>query len=576
MDDSAQPARMNAADPGPSLERLVLSIASRFAGAQPIDEAIDHALAALGRGGAADRAALFQLDDGEHVTASHEWCREGVAVLSSRNRHISTAPFSWWMGRLHDGRSVHVARAGALPRKAAAERAFLESQGIESLLLLPVRADERLVGLLGFASQRPASHTWTDGDLAPLGVAAELIAAALLRQQAERERARLDAELLKAQRIEVVAQLAEGVAHDFNNMLSIMLTYTALVRMRTQEPGLIADLDEITDAGQRASRLVASLLSFAQSQQMASPVTPTRINDAIRPLEPLLGHSGCSQIELELRLADALPPVSIVPALIEQALTNLVFNSREAMPGGSAVVVETALVEVAAGDEGSRYGVEPGKWVRLTVRDTGHGMRREVAARAFEPFFSTKPEGEGHGLGLSTVYGIVNAARGHVHLDTEPGGGTAVTLLFPAVGPGGHLRASPSASGTSPPATILLVEGERTLRTVMRRVLTGAGYAVIEAAGAGAALRISAQTRERIDLVLTDVAMPEMNGGELAERLQAARPDLDVVLLSGHPAESLEPYGPRLDERLLPKPFTRESLLERVRSVLADRARAAG
>jgi two-component system cell cycle sensor histidine kinase/response regulator CckA len=417
-----------------------------------------------------------------------------------------------------------------------------------------------------------------------------------LEAQAERERvrallerARMSERLVRAQRLESLGQMAGGIAHDFNNLLAVVLGYASVAERHLDRLGpgapadavgsLREDLQEIAGAGQRAGDLTRQLLAFAR-QDTVAPRKVT-VNATISEMLGLLRRTLGTHIELDTRLAPDLDPVRIDPGQLSQILVNLAVNSRAAMPHGGRLTIETSVTTFRQPQPLSHGQVPPGRYVRLRVNDTGSGMPREVVERAFDPFYTTKPVGEGTGLGLATVYGIVTQAGGQVELYSEVGLGTTVTLVLPAL-PGGPENPAPAAAAAVPPvipgARILVVDDQPSLRRVIVEVLREAGYAVLEAGSGAEALQVVQAPEAPVDLVLTDVVMPGMLGPRLAEQVWIHQPSCPIVFMSGFAHPLVEVAGVReaaLPGPLLQKPFSETELLSLVAEQIG-RARRSG
>jgi PAS domain S-box-containing protein len=410
-----------------------------------------------------------------------------------------------------------------------------------------------------------------------------LLAVAAIRDITERVdaheiEARLEARLHQSERLESVGQLAGGIAHDFNNLLAVILSYARFLRDELDEGHPLGDdVKEIEWAAERAADLTHQLLIFSRRDK-AEPV-PLDLNAIVRDTERLLARTIGEHVELSTTFSDGSCPVLADPGQIEQVLLNLAVNARDAMPEGGKLSIETACLELDAAEAKARVGAGAGRYVRLTVSDTGDGMNREIAARAFEPFFTTKRVGEGTGLGLASVYGIVTQADGHIDLASEPGVGTTVTAHFPATEmPGSRVADTDgrpdeeSLEGAG--ETVLLVEDEDAVRDLTRRILARHGYDVVPADTVHDALLTCEQHEGDIDLLLTDVVMPEMSGPDLAERAISLRPGLRVLFMSGYTSDIVASRGG--DNGAVPflgKPFTTEALLRTVREALKADAR---
>ncbi|MFC6607194.1 ATP-binding protein [Amorphoplanes digitatis] len=399
------------------------------------------------------------------------------------------------------------------------------------------------------------------------------------QQQQECERKRyVDARIQAAQRLEGLSRLAGGVAHDFNNILGAMLGFEGLITDTVTEltqtgtlPAdtgrmLLNDLGQIRKGGRRATDLTQQLLTFGSRKQLS--VTPMDLNEAIRESNDLLAPSIGRQVGVITHLAPDLRPILAEPVNVGQILLNLTMNARDAMPAGGTLTITTSTMDVR-GDDSPDAGLPPGRYARLTLRDTGSGMTPEILDRALEPFFTTKPKGTGAGLGLATTYGLVNQLGGSLRIESDPEHGTTVTI---------HLPTTEHAVETPPPApgtpasggheTILVVDDEPGIRETVARNLTHAGYTVITAADADEALTVAAD-HDTIDLLLTDVVMPGTTGPDLARRFATDRPASRVLLMSGY-AEGLIDHHGMLPPgtTLLAKPFTATQLLTAVRTAV--------
>ncbi len=397
-----------------------------------------------------------------------------------------------------------------------------------------------------------------------------------LRSQADRDR--LERQLQQSQRLESLGQLAGGVAHDFNNLLAVISNYAEFVAEEVAKDASQADwqsvrhdVRQIQLAAERAADLTRQLLAFAR-RDVVQP-RPLNLNEVIASVEQLLVRTLGEHVVLKTDLAPDVCPVLADPGQIEQVLVNLAVNARDAMPSGGTLAVQTATTDIDAAHAASRAGLQPGRYACMKIGDTGVGMPRKVIDRAFEPFFTTKPKGEGAGLGLATVYGIVTQAHGYVQIYSEPGIGTTFTILLPATGQG--VRAEPAAEQKPREGageTVLIVEDEPAMRKVTGRILSRSGYNVITAADGRKAVEIAASHAGGIDVLLTDVVMPQMSGKEAAEQIRALRPGVKVLFMSGYTQGLLDTQGvvePGVN--LIEKPFSEASLLIRLGQLIASR-----
>jgi PAS domain S-box-containing protein len=397
---------------------------------------------------------------------------------------------------------------------------------------------------------------------------------------AQAERDASERRLQHARRLESLGQLAGGVAHDFNNILAVIANYSELLVDTLDTPSVSAedlasarnDLGQISRAAERAAQLTKQLLAFGRRDITQAEVLD--LNRVIGDVEQMLRRSLGEHIHLITQLDPQLSPVYADASQIEQILLNLAVNARDAMPGGGTLSIDTTNAELEA-DDAAGSPLTAGRYVRVRVSDTGTGMPPEVVERAFEPFYTTKPQGSGTGLGLATVYGIATAAGGDVHIYSGADIGTTVTVLLPAVeattAPVRPDAAQPTAetTGDRPHETILVVEDEDALRHVTTRILTRAGYRVLAATGGEQAVHICQSDPAAIDLLLTDVIMPKMLGNEVAARIQEIRPDLPVVYMSGYAQPVLTENGTlQSGVTIVEKPFTSRELLHRIHTVL--------
>jgi two-component system, cell cycle sensor histidine kinase and response regulator CckA len=388
------------------------------------------------------------------------------------------------------------------------------------------------------------------------------------------ERSQLEHQLRQSQKMEAMGRLAGGVAHDFNNLLTIIGGYGQMVMdsLKAKDPAR-KDLEAVLEASTRATDLTRRLLTFSRRQPIQPKVLDlnrqvSRIN---RMLERVIGED----IELVISLQAEPSRIKADPAQIEQVLLNLAVNARDAMPKGGKLVIETARFDSANAPAGAPPELKPGRYVTLAVIDTGTGMDAETQTRLFEPFFTTKGKGKGTGLGLSTVYGIVKQSGGEIAIESEVGRGTAVRSYFPCAEE--RVKAGPAARrpvarmGTE---TILLVEDDATVRGMASEMLARRGYSVLEAASEAEALGVWRERGASIDLLLTDVIMPQTSGPQLAAQLLAARPGLKVLYMSGYADDVLKEHGAvEALPGFLHKPFTSSALAQKVRAVLDEKSK---
>jgi signal transduction histidine kinase/CheY-like chemotaxis protein len=484
---------------------------------------------------------------------------------------------------LRTGEAILMARFDLAGSGLTDDRGYIAARAeLCSLIVAPLIAAGTALGVLVvFRDVTEEPYDETDlqlcADLAERGAQA-IYNAQLMADvvRADAERAAAQDRLRHAERMESLGQLVGGIAHDFNNLLNVIAGFSRMVAEEiaglaagdVRLGSVLGDVEEVRDAAQRAIRLTRQLLIFARSDVVHPEVLS--LNDITGGLEQLLRRTLGEHITLTTAPADGLWPVKADAGQLEQVLVNLAVNARDAMPGGGKLTIDTANITVDQAYADGRPGLKPGRYARLRVSDTGTGMPPEVLARVFEPFFTTKPKGKGTGLGLATFYGIITGAGGYAQIYSEPGLGTTITGLLPATSEEAARSAGPQAAAPRGRGeTILLVEDEASLQELAARILTRNGYQVRAARTAVEAPSIASDTSQPIDLLLTDVVMPEMLGNEVARRIHAIRPALPVLYMSGYAQPILDTHGAFAHQiDLLEKPFTEATLLTRVRRAI--------
>ncbi len=392
-------------------------------------------------------------------------------------------------------------------------------------------------------------------------------------QELERAHAALhvsEEQFRQAQKMEAIGRLAGGIAHDFNNLLTVIVSYADLLRNGVHRRDQLAeDLDEIKHAALRAADLTRQLLVFSRKQVLEPCLL--NVGDVLGGITKMLGRVLGEDIELTLAVSPELLRVHADRSQMEQVIVNIVVNARDAMMQGGCLILEASNVVLDESYARDHLEVVPGRYVMLAFSDTGHGMDKSTLDRIFEPFFTTKEEGRGTGLGLSTVFGIVKQSGGHILVYSEVGLGTTFKIYLPEA----NVDAKADAVLPEPPAaahgteTVMVVEDESSLRAVAVSILQHAGFHVLEASGPVEALRVALHDLEKIDLVLSDVVMPTMNGRELIDRLRVVRPSLKAMLMSGYTDQVVLHHGElAAGVSFIQKPFTPDSLTRRVRQAL--------
>ena len=508
-------------------------------------------------------SALTNIQGAErHLQQVLDALHVGVSVIDKQGRIVvaNTSDKQLWGGEGAGAQELAEHRAWwadtgepVRPEEWGAARAIQgEFSGDEEVLVETPDGDQKLI--------RSSAAPIVDerGEIVGAVNVSEDVTAA---RTAEETRVRKEEEHRRTEKMEAVGRLAGGIAHDFNNLLTGILSYSDLIlqELRPADP-LRSDVEQIRDAGQRAAGLTRQLLAFSRRQLLQPKLVS--LNSSVRQLEPMLDRLAGPGVNLETQLDSGLGTVLVDPGALEQVLVNLVTNAREAMPQGGYVRIITA-------NSPSETGVAL-EYVSLWVSDTGAGMDSAVLSHIFEPFFSTKRGGSGTGLGLSTVYGIVEQSGGKITVESTPGEGSTFGIHFPGHGAGERQAPVPArAAVKGARETILLVDDEPQVRESVKRLLVGQGYTVVEASHANDAIGIYDAAPSEIDLVLTDVTMPGLSGYDLAEHLRARAPDLPVVFMSGY-AENPMGTGALAGRKTgyIQKPFNVEVLVQRLREVL--------
>jgi len=389
------------------------------------------------------------------------------------------------------------------------------------------------------------------------------------RVNANKEREKLEAQLIQSQKMESVGRLAGGVAHDFNNMLSVILGYSELIRTKTDPNDPAArEINQIQQAAERAQHITQQLLAFSRKQVFEPKIL--NINELINRFEDNLSRLIGEDIALKFFPSRNIENIEFDPTQIEQILMNLAVNARDAMPAGGSLTFETANVSLDEAYCREHVGFIPGNFVQISVSDNGSGMDTETITHIFEPFFTTKKMGKGTGLGLATVYGIVKQGGGFINVYSEPGRGTTFKIYIPVST--GEIEPLKEVEDRGPVAgseTVFLVEDDEMVRKVTELSLLKLGYTVLSAAGPEEALEAFPREHNKVELLITDVVMPGMNGKDLYQRLKSAKPDLRVLYMSGYTANVIVNHGVlEKGVQFISKPFNMLELSRKVRLAL--------
>jgi|TARA_Y100000310_G_scaffold311069_1_gene356993 signal transduction histidine kinase len=390
------------------------------------------------------------------------------------------------------------------------------------------------------------------------------------RDHAQEEKNRIEPLLLHSQKMQAVGQLAGGVAHDFNNILTVIMGNVELimdeVKQKLGRAKIMQMLQQVEGSANQAAMLTQQLLVF--TRQEAVELAALDLNRTLSEVQKLLLRLIPESVVIEIKAEPDIPLIYADPGQITQVIVNLAVNASEAMPHGGALTIETANVVLSESHVKLHGDACEGQQVRLSVRDTGQGMNEEVQKHMFEPFYTTKPVGQGSGLGLATVYGIVvDKCSGHITIDSDEGQGCQFDVYFPAMAESAEHDSEAASLSTwiSDDVTIMVCEDDRSVRELMDSILSMAGYTVIAAERASQALKLAAEHDSAIQLLITDVVMPEMNGKELADILTSLNPNLKTIFTSGYRSNVV---GPGESIEFIEKPFTRDILVQRVKRVL--------
>ncbi len=438
---------------------------------------------------------------------------------------------------------------------------------LSKYLTIPVFCQEKIVAVVGVANKET---DYNESDVRQLTLMMDTVWKIVQRKQAEQEREKLQAQLIQAQKMEAVGRLAGGVAHDFNNMLGVILGYgeMALAKVAKDDP-LQTDLAEIITAARRSAEMTRQLLGFARRQTVMPKVVD--LNDTVEGILKMLRRLIGEDIALVWLPTKSTWPVKIDPSQVDQILANLCVNARDAINGVGKITIQTSKVTLDNYFCHRHPGAVPGQFMMLAVSDDGCGMNVETTSHLFEPFFTTKEVGKGTGLGLATVYGIVKQNNGYIDFQSEPDRGTSFRIYLPRST--GEADASPKdETNLDLPGseTVLLVEDEPSVLQMAAEMLGQLGYRVLPATSSAQALHLAENHRDQIDLLVTDVVMPEMSGKDLAEKLKKFYPHLKTLFMSGYTADVIAHQGV-LDEAacFIQKPFSRKALSVKLREAMA-------
>jgi two-component system, cell cycle sensor histidine kinase and response regulator CckA len=513
--------------------------------------------------------SFFQLlDEGFSIESRRIWSRrlnERLQDMAEDLRHRSIEMLDDWIEAVETRRIII---RNDFSQGKLGEAVPQGHPPVRRLMFVPVIRGEEVLALLVIGN-KPYQYVQDDALLAQ-GIA-DIVWNCVARKRAEQSEQKMQSALMHIQKMEIVGQLAGGIAHDFNNMLSVILGNAEMaVEFGEPNPTVLENLNEILVAADRSAKLTGQLLAFARKQPMIPEII--NLNEAVEGILDMLRRLIGEEVRLSWKPSDQAPVVRMDPSQIDQILTNLCINSRDAIEGNGCVTIgiEECHIDRASYENGSlKFS---GDYVALSVADDGCGISESDIGHVFEPFFTTKEVGKGSGLGLSTVYGIVRQNNGFVEIDSEPAVGTEIKIFLPRYRASDSFRSDPTTAGgeSSSKGTILIVEDEPEILNICRTMLEKQGYRLLTAPTPTEALRLVTLQHESIDLLLTDVIMPEMNGRELAGAIGSAYPGLKVLFMSGYAADIVADQGVFDGSNFIRKPFSLKDLVDRVRQALGS------
>jgi signal transduction histidine kinase/CheY-like chemotaxis protein len=550
------------------LENLIATISTTFINLAPaeIDKGINRALKSIGEFICADHGYVFLLSEDEtRVDNAYEWRAKGIEPRTSKCKGLALKDFPLLAEKIGNSEDLHITCVAELPAEIKADNNLLQLQGIQSVVGVPMVSVKSVIGLLGFYSVRE-KQSWSDDMVALFKIVGEMFVNALERKRVEEEKKDMQTQLFRAQKMEAIGTLAGGIAHNFNNILAVLQGNAQLISMDLDPTNphyeLVKEIEKQTKLG---ASLTRQLLGFAQGD--VYEVRPINLNELVKETSTTFGRTK-KEIIIHRKLQEDLPFVESDTGQIEQVLMNLYINAAHAMPSGGTLYLETGTVgheEV----QDTPFRMKPGNYVLLSVTDTGVGMDKETQERIFDPFFTTRKVGRGTGLGLATVYGIIKAHKGYIVVKSEKDRGTTLKIYLPASEKEASKPVRVPEEVIKGTETILLIDDEEPVLRVGTRVLNKLGYTVLEAKSGHGAVEIYKFNKNKIDLIILDMIMPDMGGGEVYDLLKAINPEAKVLLCSGY---SIDGQAMEILDRgcngFIQKPFDVKGLSGKIRAVI--------
>ncbi len=549
-------------------ESIIATTSTTFINLAPdeIDTGMAHALEEIGEFICADRGFVLLLsENGTHVADSRQWSAKGAESWADKLTGLELKDFPLLAEKTEKLENLYIPSVAQLPQKLKTDNELLQSHGLQSLIIVTMVSGKAVIGLLGFDSITE-EKSWSDDTVALIQIVGEMFVNALERKWAEEKRKELEAQLRHTQKMQAIGTLAGGIAHDFNNLLMAIQGNVSLMLYHIDPADPHHEmLSNIENRIQSGSTLTKQLLGYARKGRY--DIRPVDLNQLLKETSDTFARTR-KEITVHQELAENLLLIGADTGQIEQILLNLYVNAADAMPSGGSLILKTA--NVAHQDmEGRLYDPKPGNYVALTVTDTGSGMDKETQERLFEPFFTTKEMGRGTGLGLASVYGIVKGHGGYIDVDSQIGRGTTFSIYLPAS------EEKLQETGDSVEKTfegtgiILLVDDEPMILDVGTKVLKELGYGVLGAKTGKEAIEIYDANKDKIDLVLLDMVMPDIGGGEAYDIMKEMNPNIKVLLLSGY---SIDGQATEILERgcngFIQKPFRMKELSKSIWEII--------
>ena len=556
------------------IEEMLGKISTEFVNVQDnqLDGKVMQSIEIIARTLKADRGAVFLISpDQTTMHKTYEWHKPNIKSLMGSFRKVPISRFPWWQGNFKKIKPIYFSHPDDMPRKASVEQLILKLSGVKSVIAVPMKYKEKLIGFLGFESVT-RERSWNETDVALLTIIGNIFASAIENNKIEKEYKTIRKQLIHSQKMEAIGNLAGGVAHDFNNLLTVIQGRAQLLMMHTTEDDLrFKDLKHILDTTSRAANLTSQLLIFSRRHE----IKPTLMdfNTTIKNILRMLEHIISEDIAIVTALDPNLWNVEADEANMEQVIVNLAVNARDAMPHGGRLIIKTENVTLEKVNIKTIPESHSGNFIRVSIEDTGQGIPREIIPNIFDPFFTTKEEGKGTGLGLSVVYGIAKKHGGWVNVYSEIKHGSVFKLYLPAsrkksIKVTKKLPTQAALDGSN--ELILFIEDDLDVLETVKEILELSNYSVIKAASAETALEIFTKEKDHIQLIISDIILPGMSGLELVNRLKSISPDVPVIFTSGYTEEKIK-LQKVVEEgaAYIQKPYDKDQLLTKIKKLLS-------